>query len=308
MGEVDGFLNQMMPRLTKAERALHNGDVGPRLVIWSRNDPVTLLGAWLSSTGWEDVSRAFQLLASRFSDCTAYDMEIVAAGASGDLAYTIAYEHTSASIDGARTTYTLRVTQIYRREDGQWKVAHRHADDLADRPGATDDNVVRGGREHRDGGVDVLVVGATDRDDERSTAPDPLDIDCALRDWHDAHRAFMKGDPGSVKALWSHGDDVSVANPFGGAFRGWSRVGEVIDRSISTVRNGEVDEFDVMASHVGSDLAYVVQIEHYRSKADADGEAVPFSLRATMVFRPEGGAWKVLHRHADRTTHPPTRS
>jgi ketosteroid isomerase-like protein len=58
-------------------------------------------------------------------------VHIVAAGASGDLAYTVAYEHTTASIEGIPRTYSLRVTQIYRREDGEWKLAHRHGDELA---------------------------------------------------------------------------------------------------------------------------------------------------------------------------------
>lgn len=131
LGEVDDFLGQTMPRLKEAETALHNGDVEPRLAMWSRNDPVTLFGAWLSDAGWEDVSRTFHVLASKFSDCTAYDMDIVAAGASGDLAYTVAYEHTTTSIEGVPRTYTLRVTQIYRREDGEWKLVHRHGDELA---------------------------------------------------------------------------------------------------------------------------------------------------------------------------------
>ena len=56
------------------------------------------------------------------SDCTAYEIDLVAAGASGDLAYTVAYEHTTVSIEGTPRTYTLRVTQIYRREDGEWKL------------------------------------------------------------------------------------------------------------------------------------------------------------------------------------------
>src|SRR5262249_17021932 len=109
VGEVDDFQGVMMPRLIAAETALHNGDVEPRLTLWSRTDPVTLFGAWLSDAGWEDVSNAFRVLASRFSDCTSYDIEIVAAGASGDLAYTVAYENTSASIEGVPRTYTLRV-------------------------------------------------------------------------------------------------------------------------------------------------------------------------------------------------------
>jgi ketosteroid isomerase-like protein len=44
----------------------------------------------------------------------------------GDAAYTVAFEHTAASVDGMPRSYTLRATQIYRRESGEWKVAHRH--------------------------------------------------------------------------------------------------------------------------------------------------------------------------------------
>ena len=46
----------------------------------------------------------------------------------GDMAYTAGLEHTSASVDGQPRSYTLRATQVYRREGGAWKVAHRHGD------------------------------------------------------------------------------------------------------------------------------------------------------------------------------------
>jgi hypothetical protein len=36
--------------------------------------------------------------------------------------YTVGYEHTQAVVNGERRTYTLRATQIYRRDDGGWKV------------------------------------------------------------------------------------------------------------------------------------------------------------------------------------------
>ncbi|HEV8163033.1 MAG TPA: nuclear transport factor 2 family protein [Actinomycetota bacterium] len=62
---------------------------------------------------------------------------MVAAGVSGDLAYTVGYEHTSASWDGVpMEPYTLRVTHAYRREDGDWKIVHRHADGLTVELGA----------------------------------------------------------------------------------------------------------------------------------------------------------------------------
>jgi ketosteroid isomerase-like protein len=55
-----------------------------------------------------------------------------AAEARGDLAYTVAPERTTASINGTEPKpYVLRVMTIFRREDGEWKVAHRHGDALA---------------------------------------------------------------------------------------------------------------------------------------------------------------------------------
>ena len=44
------------------------------------------------------------------------------------MAYTAGLEPASASVDGRPRTYTLRATQVYRQEEGEWKVAHRHGD------------------------------------------------------------------------------------------------------------------------------------------------------------------------------------
>lgn len=128
MSDRDDFLATMIPRQIEAERELHNGDPGPRIGLWSRNDPVTLFGAYVSNTGWEDVRRTFERLASGFSDCESFEFEIVAAGTSGDLTYSVGYERTRASVDGVPRSYSLRVTHLYRREDGEWKIVHRHGD------------------------------------------------------------------------------------------------------------------------------------------------------------------------------------
>jgi len=48
---------------------------------------------------------------------------------SGDLAYIIGFEDVANSVVGVPVQpYTLRVTHIFRRDDGVWKIAHRHAD------------------------------------------------------------------------------------------------------------------------------------------------------------------------------------
>lgn len=132
MGELEDFLTSMMSRQIEAEETIHNGDAGPRMELWTRNDPVTLFGAMgMCDSGWDAVSRTFRWVASRFSDCTAYSFELVAAGASGDLAYTVGFERATLSVDGGPpSSTTLRVTHVYRREEGTWKIVHRHGDYL----------------------------------------------------------------------------------------------------------------------------------------------------------------------------------
>lgn len=130
MSELDEFLGWAGSRLKEAEVALHNGDTASRLAIWSTNDPVTVFGAWMSASGHHEVGDLFRRLGSTFSECTSYSHEIIAADVNGDMAYTVGYEHTQACVDGQPRQYSLRVTQVYRREGGEWKVAHRHADTL----------------------------------------------------------------------------------------------------------------------------------------------------------------------------------
>ena len=133
MSETEEFLASVLPRLTEADTALHNGNAALRKAMWSTTDPVTLFGAALMTTGWPRIEATFDRLATQFSDCTAFDIEVVAAGASGDLAYLVAFEHTTASIGGdLPAPYVLRVTTIFRREEEIWKVVHRHADHLPD--------------------------------------------------------------------------------------------------------------------------------------------------------------------------------
>jgi ketosteroid isomerase-like protein len=88
--------------------------------------------AWRSEVGQEAVRDLFHNLADTFSNCTSHAYEIVAADVVGDIAFTVGYERTQASINGEPRRYVLRVTQVYRREDGEWKVAHRHADTAPD--------------------------------------------------------------------------------------------------------------------------------------------------------------------------------
>jgi ketosteroid isomerase-like protein len=128
MTDHDEFVAWVESALYDAEFALHNGDANLRRALWSRNDPVSILGAWRNANGQQEVEEVFTALEKSFSDCTSYTFELSAFDVVGDMAYTVGFEHSSASVDGQPRSYVLRATQVYRREGGEWKVAHRHAD------------------------------------------------------------------------------------------------------------------------------------------------------------------------------------
>jgi Domain of unknown function (DUF4440) len=70
------------------------------------------------------LDRTFRWVAGRNA---AFDVEV--ADVSGDLGYTVGYERAELSIDGGPTQpWRVRVTRIYRREDGRWRLVHRHGD------------------------------------------------------------------------------------------------------------------------------------------------------------------------------------
>jgi ketosteroid isomerase-like protein len=144
MTEVDDFLAEVLPRLHHTETALHSGDPQPRFEMWSHDDPVTLYGAAMAGKGWAEVSKVFEHIAARFSACESCEWEVVAAGASGDLGYIVALERTTCAVgDAPPSPYSLRSTSVFRREGGEWKVVHRHADPIDERAAPLLDQLVR---------------------------------------------------------------------------------------------------------------------------------------------------------------------
>lgn len=131
MSTSESFVEEVVPLLRAEVEAMHHGDSGPRLALWSRNEPVTLFGAWLTARGSTEVETVFARLAGSFHGSGGSDLEVVAAECSGELGYVVALEHSTGVVtDEGPRDYTLRVTTVLRREDGAWKVVHRHGDNL----------------------------------------------------------------------------------------------------------------------------------------------------------------------------------
>jgi ketosteroid isomerase-like protein len=128
------------------------------------------------------------------------------------------------------------------------------------------------------------------------------DVDQLIEQFHLAQGEVVKGNPEPVKRLFSHREDVTLANPFGPPVRGWEKVAEVTERAASQFRDGEMVGFEIIERHVTPELAYVVEIERAKGKFGGREDVALLALRATMIFRPEDGVWKVVHRHADPIT------
>ena len=111
-----------------------NGDAGPCKQLWSHADDVTIFGGWGGyEQGWDAVSGRLDWAASRFGEGHV-DIGNLAAGSSGDLAYSIDIETNVGLVDGAaRRETALRVTHICQRAGGGWRIVHRHADRLGPR-------------------------------------------------------------------------------------------------------------------------------------------------------------------------------
>jgi hypothetical protein len=124
--------------------------------------------------------------------------------------------------------------------------------------------------------------------------------------YHQALDEFVRGNPEPVKDLFSRRDDVTFANPLVGLpVSGWEQVAEALEHASSQFEEGsEIVGIESVGKYVTSELAYVTEIERAKAKVNGREDIAPFALRVTMVFRPEGDTWKVVHRHADPITSP----
>ena len=130
------------------------------------------------------------------------------------------------------------------------------------------------------------------------------EVDELIERYHQALGQFVKGDPDPAKRLWSRREDASRTNPQGSVSRGWTGIAEAMDRAASTRRDGTFLGYETVTKRVTGELAYVVEVEHLEAKVHGGQEITPYALRVTMIFGPEEGAWKVIHRHADQITIP----
>jgi len=147
----------------------------------------------------------------------------------------------------------------------------------------------------------AVLIGSVQPNSPAPYGP-PSDLAELIELAHAGLDAFMKGDSAHMRKLFSRGDDVTLANPFGPPVRGRTEVVETMERAASHYRDGAAFGFDRVSEYETDDLAYIVEVERYRSKIGGTNDVTSFALRVTTIFRREDDGWKIIHRHADPIT------
>jgi ketosteroid isomerase-like protein len=126
MRELRSFVDRCHAAITKQSQ----GHPEPFLELWSHAADVTIMAAIGGyQVGFDAVSELLTA-ASKTQQFDGWRAENVATVLNHDLAFTVELEHYAHTVDGEDKGMTLRATQIYRHEDGQWRVIHRHGDIL----------------------------------------------------------------------------------------------------------------------------------------------------------------------------------
>lgn len=132
MIELDDFVEQYHLALGE----ITNGNPELYKKLFSRRDDVTLANPFAPfgpvSRGWTQVAQTLELAASNYTAGEVTGFESIAKYMTDDLAYLVEIERYKAKVGGEHelASIALRVTSVLRREDGVWRVVHRHADPI----------------------------------------------------------------------------------------------------------------------------------------------------------------------------------
>jgi hypothetical protein len=84
------------------------------------------------------------------------------------------------------------------------------------------------------------------------------DVNDLIEQYHLAQGELFKGNPEPMKKLWSHREDVTLANPWGPPVRGQEQVARTREHVASQFRDGELTSIENVAKYATSELVYIV--------------------------------------------------
>jgi ketosteroid isomerase-like protein len=120
--------------------AFVKGDPEPLKNLYSRRDDVIIANPFgPPAKGWEKAAETMDRAATNFRDGEATGFQRISEYATADLGYVLEIERFRSKIGGGDklVPFALRVTTIFRREEGAWRIILRHADPITSaRPAA----------------------------------------------------------------------------------------------------------------------------------------------------------------------------
>lgn len=130
-GSNDEDLAALVERTAEAASVFIRGDIRGYIDLLPHAEDYTLLPPYGEVRHGFDHSDASLDATARWFQGGEAVLEVVRTDRSGDLAVIVAIERQHGVIGGLpEQDWSLRVTLVFRREDGEWKLAHRHADPL----------------------------------------------------------------------------------------------------------------------------------------------------------------------------------
>ena len=131
-GAPDQDVAALLRRSAGANKALVRGDIDGYLALIEHSKDFTLMNPFggAPTHSFVDSPERRAAMAKFFEDGT-LDQEVVGTQASGDLVVLVAVERVRAEVGGLpEQDWSLRVTQVFRRDGSGWQLVHRHADPL----------------------------------------------------------------------------------------------------------------------------------------------------------------------------------
>jgi ketosteroid isomerase-like protein len=109
-------------------RMANGGDTSLIAEVWAHNDNVTAMHPINGrNVGWKEISKSFDQVSDLASDGMV-DLKDQLIRVVGDVAYELGTEYGEFKLAGQKCTIEHRVTNIYHKQGGMWKMIHHHAD------------------------------------------------------------------------------------------------------------------------------------------------------------------------------------
>ena len=127
---LDANAAEFIERCHRALKEHTGGNPRPYLDLWSDANDVSLMGGVGGHQVGIDQVTELPTAAAKTLNYETWDAENLVTGFDEALGFTVELERLTRHVGGEMEEMSLRATTIYRREEGAWKVIHRHGDSL----------------------------------------------------------------------------------------------------------------------------------------------------------------------------------